>query len=596
MILYFADRKMNIIGQASTELPQGLTVCEDLKTEDTETGVAIFECKLPFDEKTRSDVEQCAEVGNYILRSHDAENEFYTIIETEIDTKNQEVSVYAEDAGLDLLNEICGEYVADKAYNIAFYINKFAKDTGFEIGINEAKSLTRKLSWDGEATATERIASVATQFGDFEISYSFKIDGLIVTRKYINIYKKRGSDKGVQLRLNKEIDSIVITKSIANLATALKCEGGTPDDAEKPITLKGYTYDDGDIYIGSDGVMRSRTACNKWSRYVWNLEPNQLDGYKGNIIRTYSYDTTSQKELCNRAITELKKIREIEVNYEIDISKLPEDVKIGDRVNIIDEAGELFLSTRILKLETSVCDGTQNATLGEYLIKGSGISQKVLDLAADFTKTSQSAARALTVATAAKTQAEDAQSAADAADEKASEAQNTAYDVAKVASGAESGVQQLADQIPTLITDGNGTSLMTKAESGWTFNLNSVTKTLDGAVTDIDALKGDTSDMETAISRLQGSVADLGELAEYIIVTSYNGQPCIELGKIGSDFKLRITNTEIQFLEGSTMPAYINNQALNISTANIEDELQFGGFAFKKRANGNMGLVWKGDE
>ena len=136
MIVYFADRKMNILGQASTQLPKGLTITEDLKTEDIETGVAVFECKIPYDAKTRGKANLCAEVGNYILRSNNNENEFYTIIDTEIDTKNQEIYVYAEDAGLDLLNEVYGAYEADKAYPITHYINMFAYDSGFVIGTN----------------------------------------------------------------------------------------------------------------------------------------------------------------------------------------------------------------------------------------------------------------------------------------------------------------------------------------------------------------------------------------------------------------------------------------------------------------------------
>lgn len=441
MILYFADRKMNIIGQASTELPKGLVVCEDLKTEDVETGISSFECKIPFDKDTRGEVERCTAVGNYILRSYDSENEFYTIIDAEINTKNQEVYIYAEDAGLDLLNEVVGEYEADKAYSIDYYINKFAYDSGFVIGVNEAKNLTRKLSWDGEATATERIASVATQFGDYEVSYSFKIDGLLVIKKYINIYKKRGKDIGVQLRLNKEIDNIVTSKSIANLATALQCEGGTPDNAENPITLKGYTYDDGDFYV-SGSRLYSRKALKTWSRYLWAKEPNQLSGGKGHIVKTYSYDTTSQQTLCAHAITELKTLREIEVNYEVDLSRLPDNVKIGDRVNIIDDDGELYLSTRILQLETSVSDQKHKATLGENLIKGSGISQKVADLAANFAKTSKSAARALLIANTAKTAAESAQAQADAAVADAANAQTAADAAITAANTAQESAAQ----------------------------------------------------------------------------------------------------------------------------------------------------------
>lgn len=410
MIVYFASRSMDIIGQASTGLPDGFTIISDLKTEDIESGVSVFECTIPFEAATRAKVEECTEVGNYILRSHNGENEFYTIIDAEIDTKKQQVEIYAEDAGLDLLNEICGAYEADKAYPIQHYIEKFAYDSGFEIGVNEVSGLTRKLSWDGESTVTERLASVATQFDGCEVSYSFDIKGLQIAHKYINIYKERGNDVGVQLRLNEGVDRIITKKSIMNLGTALLATGGTPEDAELPINLSGYTYDDGDIYL--DGkYLKSRSAVEKWSRYLNPNEPHT--NYTGHILRTYTYDTTSQSELCAHAVTELKRISNMEINYEVDISDLPDNLRLGDRVNVIDDGGGLYVSARVLQLETSVVDQEQRATIGEYLIKGSGISQRVADLAEQFAQSAQAAANAWNAAQAAKQQAEQAQIAVD---------------------------------------------------------------------------------------------------------------------------------------------------------------------------------------
>ena len=265
MIVYFADRQLNILSQSSTKLPQGLTVIDDLMTEDVETGVAVFDCKIPFNDNTRTMVEACTEVGNYLLLSDGDESKLFTIIEAEINTKNQEVYIYAEDGGMDLLNEVCGAYEADQAYPISHYINKFAAGSGFEIGVNEAASLSRKLVWDGESTAAERIVSTATQFDGCEVSYSFDFDGLSVTKKYINIYKERGKDIGTELRLNKEIDGILTVKSIANLATALRCTGGTPEGKEEPITLQGYVYDDGDFYVDGE-VLKSRKALQQWNK------------------------------------------------------------------------------------------------------------------------------------------------------------------------------------------------------------------------------------------------------------------------------------------------------------------------------------------
>lgn len=612
MILYFTDRFLNIIGQASTELPKGITISDDLLEEEIETGVAIFECKLHYDKKTRSKVEEWANVGNYILLFDDGETKLFTIVESENNTKKKNVYVYAEDDGLDLLNEVFGEYEADQAYTIDHYINKFAAESGFEIGINEIPKKKKQLAWDDEATASMRIADVATQFGGCEVSYSFEVDGLYVVRKYINIYKKRGKDEGATLRLNRDIDEIVSTKSITNLATALRCKGSSPpqstvvleeakssgspvvtysvelktkgrtintaevtatvtaaltnEDAElgeeygliaslyiggswytstikatdeknkqtwsgttsrstdftfklsnvkagemiytdirlkvarsdrkggnagilastscgkfvipnyiaggengedissRPITLEGAVYDDGDFFVDKSGMLKSREALKTWSRLIlFDGKAKEQGGY---ITKQYRYDTTSQQELLEKSIEELKLLREMEINFTVEIPKLPDNVKIGDRINVVDDEGELYLSTRILKLTKSVVDKEQKVTLGEHLIKSSGISQKVADLAAQFEQTAVSAKRALSIAnnadSAAKTaqanansalaQAGNAITSAESANTTAQTAQESASNAQAAANNAQSAVDKVTEDVAEMQT------------------------------------------------------------------------------------------------------------------------------------------------
>ena len=384
MILYFADRHMNVLGQASTELPKGLYISDDLKTEEVEAGVATLEFTLNYTASTRNDAKQYGSVGNYILRKNGDEQEFYTIITSEENIFKQEVEIYAEDAGMDLLNETVGEYKADKAYPASYYVEKFSDDSGFEIGINEVSNYNRKLSWEGETTASERILSVATQF-DAEVSYTFEIDRLKIKHKYINLHKKRGVDQGRELRINREVKNIIVKSSVEDLATALSVTGGYPEDSETPINLKGYKYDDGDIYL-SGSTIYSRSAVAKWSRYL-----SEKGSGTGHIVQsytydTYTYDTLSQSELCNRAVSKLKKIYDAAVSYEVELAYLPDGIKIGDTVNIVDDAGELYLSARIMKLESSICNDEYTATLGEYKLKSSGISEKMESLAAQFEK------------------------------------------------------------------------------------------------------------------------------------------------------------------------------------------------------------------
>lgn len=390
MIIYFADRAMNILGSASTGLPKGLMITNDKKTEEISEGVATFECNLDYDsvnsdEEQEVDVKKLAAVGNFILKqsADSSEVEVYTIIDSTIDPIQKDASIYAEDAGLDLLNEVVGKYAADKAYNIAYYINKFAYDSGFEIGINEVSNLTRKLSWDGETTATERLLSVATQFDNAEIEFSFKVENMAVTGKYINVYKKRGNDSGVTLTIGKEVSGFRIKSSIADLATAYRCTGGTPEGSENPITLNGYKYDDGDFYVEGSYV-KSRKALEKWSRYQIKTEKNKND--VGHIVKSFTYDTTSKSELCNRAVSSLKKICDEAVTYEVELLYLPDGVKVGDTVSIVDDDDNIYLTARLLKLEMSESNDTKEAELGDYVRQGSGIDAKVMELAERFEK------------------------------------------------------------------------------------------------------------------------------------------------------------------------------------------------------------------
>ena len=374
MIIYFADRQMNILETANTALPGGIKITNDLKTEDVNDGVAVFECDLSYDAENRLKIESCTTAGNYILRQISGVDgvvdraEYYTIITSESNPMSQTVHIYAEDAGLDLLNEIVGAYATDKAYNAAYYINKFADDSGFEIGVNEISNFTRKLSWDGEETATKRLLSVATQFDNAEIDFSFEVKNMTVTHKYVNIRKKRGTDKRAELRIEKDISDIRITQSIEDLATAYLCTGGTPEGSEDPITLKGYKYDDGDFYV--DGAyVKSRKALEKWSRYQIKTEKGNGTGH---IVKTFSYDTTSKSELCNRAVASLQKICDVNVTYEISLYKLPQNAEIGDTIILSTMSGSygcrrdycVWRYPSVVILLRSNSESTKNRTAG----------------------------------------------------------------------------------------------------------------------------------------------------------------------------------------------------------------------------------------
>lgn len=386
MILYFVNRSFDVLGLASTKLDNGYEIIDDELTEDIESGIAGLTAKIAWNDDNRLQLEEWMGAGNYVLTEHENEPELFTILTSETDTAERSVTIYAEGAGLDLINERAPAYKADAAHTVEWYINHFIGDADFEIGTNEIPDKTRKLSWDGDSTVTERIRSIATQFDNAEISFSFEVENLKVTHKYINIWVKRGTDASQELRLDRDIDSFRVITSVEDLITGLVATGGTPEGSGGPITLKNYSYDDGDLYVDASGNLLSRTGAAEWGRMTKGSDLSFIMG-------TFSYETTSQSELCTRAVSYLNEHKDPAVNYEVNIVHGLDNARIGDRVNLVDDKGEIYVSARILELKTSETQGKKEAVLGEYLIKSSGISDIVLQLAGQFQQLAQ--ARAL---------------------------------------------------------------------------------------------------------------------------------------------------------------------------------------------------------
>ena len=384
MIIYFADRDLEILGNASTQLPDGFRICDDLTVEEIDTGVNTFSCVLPYTQDDRADLEPMVAEGNYILKQSargDDDNAYdavYQIIEVECDTESQEYQIYAEDAGLDLLNTLCPAVTLTGTIG---QMMDYFLPSDWSINLMDVPTTSQTNTWDGESTCTERLLSVANLWG-CELYYSFVIDRLQIVDRVVNVIEKRGNQEAIpQLRLNFDLKKIYWKKSIAELVTALAVTGGTPEGSDTPINLVGYNYSYTDPSTGevyrvdtATGQMRNETAMAKWSSAI---DPDGL------WVGSFQFDTTDKATLAGQARAHLQRHSQVEVNYEVDFEKLPDDIQIGDRVNIIDEDGELYLEARLLRIETCEAEDTQTATIGEYLLRSGGISARVAQLASD---------------------------------------------------------------------------------------------------------------------------------------------------------------------------------------------------------------------
>lgn len=188
----------------------------------------------------------------------------------------------------------------------------------------------------------------------------------------------------------------------------------------------------------------------------------------------------------------------------------------------------------------------------------------------------------------------------DNAQDSADEANEAITDNTNRLTIAESIIEQLSNSISTIITDADGNSMMTQTSTGWQFDISSIVNSLDEALNTVNNLTVSIGNLGNTVDNLDQLMDDISEKTAYIIMaTDSEGNPCIELGKEGNDFKVRISNTSVDFMEGTSRIAYVSNNSLFIEKATIKNELQIGegsGFIWKTRSNGNMGLRWVEEE
>lgn len=88
--------------------------------------------------------------------------------------------------------------------------------------------------------------------------------------------------------------------------------------------------------------------------------------------------------------------------------------------------------------------------------------------------------------------------------------------------------------------------------------------------------------------------AEIAARQSYIQFGQDANNPVMEMGAASSTARMRLTNTQLQFLVGSVIAAYLSNDQLYINNANVLQTLCIGKYAFVPRSDGHMSLKYVG--
>lgn len=338
-MITLTDREYNKLCQLHFGSSGGLIAYNDWFEQDLDTGIGTYEFTV---DKTGNPEIEKINVGCYLMVKDGSKLRSFEIMRIEEDKNSK--TIYAEDAGLDLLGEQVPPYKADKSYPITHYIEEFTFDSGWEVGTNEIPATTtRKLEWEGTETATKRLLQLVKRF-DAEISYDFEFLNDKIYKKLIHIHKRIGEDKKVRLEVGREASNVKRTISIENLATTIVATGADG------ITLAGAEYNEGNIRSDLNSIyLVDYDAVARWKRAGYTPAG-------GGIVKRYESEAKTPQALMVEAVIKLKQWNHPEVTYDVPINILPREVNIGDTVVIVDHHYEpaLIVSGRVSSIKKSL--------------------------------------------------------------------------------------------------------------------------------------------------------------------------------------------------------------------------------------------------
>lgn len=366
-----------VLNRARETLATTSGIYDDKHTLTLDAGSSSYEFKI----SKNDEASQYMDSGNYIvLQDDDGKTWLFTILDYE-ETQYTK-TVYAEDAGIELLNKACDIWKSSGPHSFEYYFNLVTSGTPWQLGVNQLAGLERTLKYEGRDTGLGRLLSILKGFDSAECTFDVTVKMNAPSEFKINVYKQVGSDRSdVQMAYSHELNDIVKKESRAEFVTALCGVGGTIQTTD----AQGNTQDTGNIDFADLEYNKDGLVTTKGDKFLRAIDANKRfnPGQATYIEAFYEYDTQSASELLNRTITRLKTYSEPQYTYTADVKIIDSTLKIGDTVTIIDHDYNpaLYLSARVAKLEKSYTDPSQNTIeFCNYQLLSSRLADKLAKL------------------------------------------------------------------------------------------------------------------------------------------------------------------------------------------------------------------------
>ena len=299
----------------------------------------------------------------------------YIISSVDIERDNEvRYIAYGEDSSYELFYT----YVDDlkpRDENAKTLLSRLLEDTRFEVGfVEDVGNISTNFYHTNVRNCIYRIVEIL----GCDIDYTIKVEDNKIVGRYVNLYKKIGSNNGKRFTYKKDLNNIKKTIDYSNICSKLYGYGKgeeiveddydiTTDNSEKESKY-GRRINFADVNGGKKYVENNDTRL----KYGIGIERKHLESI------FVAEDCEDKEELLRLTKEELEKRSRPKISYDInveDISKyqdmggIVEGVGLGDEVLISDKSINEKVLTRVIKIVDHPFTGEDiDITLGNYFI------------------------------------------------------------------------------------------------------------------------------------------------------------------------------------------------------------------------------------
>lgn len=296
-----------------------------------------------------------------------------TVVE-DIDGDKMERTITAELSSVELLDEVV-EIASINSSDPETVLNTVLSGTRWSVGTVDNAIYNSAFNEEIQFKTVLEVIELISQKYNCEVAFSYTLDGNKIARRFVNLYKQVGADKGKRFEVDKDVTEIVRTVDTTGIKTAIIPFGKEPDEAEPgkaqpqrlSITNIVWSKAKGDPVDKPKGQtwLGDPAALNAWGKLNAN-------GVKRHRFIAMEIETETAAELATMAWVNLGKYTSPSVTYEgkvIDLYALTgdedlvhEQVALGDRVAVLDHyfAEPLAVQSRVVELVRDLLDPLNN--------------------------------------------------------------------------------------------------------------------------------------------------------------------------------------------------------------------------------------------